>query len=322
MIARAGVGLLLAVLGLVALALGAGESPVTVDLIALESYRDGNGEIYLLDTVTGILHNLTHHSKTDSRPAWSPDGRRIAFYTNRTDNYEIFVMDASGANARNLTRNNSDDVQPAWSPDGQRIAFVSRRNGNSELYIMEVARILDDPACALLPNTLLLNESQPCAAPVERLTNSAVDEISPAWSPDGRRIVFVQETDRDSEIFLMNAGCDLPDGCESDRYNLSDNPAHDRDPAWSPDGRLIAFASNRTGAWQIYAMNADGSRVRPLTDGAMTAVMPAWSPDGQRIAFAGRQAGAWALYVVDADGSNLRRLTYNRTEDFRPVWRP
>jgi len=290
--------------------------------IAFESYQEGNGEIYLLDITTNILLNLTHHEKNDARPVWSPDGRWIAFASNRTDNYEIYVMDADGSNVRNLTRHASDDFAPTWSPDGMRMAFVSRRQGNSEIYVMDVGDILADPACAALPDMLFLNSSQPCAPPVRRLTSSGADEAGPAWSPDGRRIVFVQETDRDSEIYTMNVACNLPQGCPSDRYNLSDDPARDRDPAWSPDGRQIAFASNRGGTWDIYVMNANGSQIHVLTDGLGTYVNPSWSPDGQQIVFAGRHGVGWALYVVGIDGGDTHRLTYNRVEDFRPAWRP
>lgn len=290
--------------------------------IAFESYRDGNAEIYLLDIASGIPLNLTHHERADTRPVWSPDGRWIAFASNRTDNYEIYVIDADGGNVRNLTRHASDDFAPTWSPDGAQMAFISRRQGNSEIYIMDVANILADSACATLPDMFFLSQSQPCAPAVRRLTSSGADEANPVWSPDGRRIAFVQETDQDSEIYAMSVQCDLPQGCRSDRYNLSDDPARDRDPAWSPDGRRIAFASNRGGAWDIYVMTADGSQIQRLTDGTGTNVNPSWSPDGQQIVFAGRRSGGWALYMINADGGNIRRLTYNKDEDFRPAWRP
>jgi TolB protein len=291
--------------------------------IAFQSYRYGNSEIYLLDASTSILLNLTRHIKEDSRPAWSPDGRWIAFASNRTDNYEIYVMDSSGGQLQNLTRHASDDFEPAWSPDGAQIAFISRRDGNNEIYIMEVAGILANPTCTALPDAFFVNESQPCAPPTRRLTTSAIDETAPAWSPDGRRMAFVQESDRDSEIFTTSVNCtDAVHGCPPDRYNLSDNPARDRYPAWSPDGRYLAFASNRTGVWGIYVMRADGSQVHLLTDGHAPAITPAWSPDGQHIVFAGRRGGKDDLYVMNADGSNVRRLTYTGIVGFRLAWRP
>jgi TolB protein len=305
-------------------------SPIHDPQIAFENYQGRNGEIYLLDMATGISLNLTHNQRDDGHPAWSPDGRRIAFASNRTDNIEIFVMNADGSNVYNLSRHLSDDSEPTWSPDGRQIAFISRREGNSEIYIMDVAAILVDPTCAALPDTFLVNPSQACAPLVRRLTNSDENEASPVWSPDGRRIVFVQETDQDSEIYIMSVQCDLPEGCPSDRYNLSDDLARDRFPAWSPDGRRIAFSSQRSGVWDVYTMNADGSQIRRLTNGTGAFTFPSWSPDGQQIIFAGRQDGKWAMYMIHAQcqnlpegcADNMRRITHNGNEDFRPVWRP
>jgi TolB protein len=291
--------------------------------IAFQSYQHGNGEIYLLDASTSILLNLTRHAKEDSRPAWSPDGGWIAFASNRTDNYEIYVMDSSGGQLQNRTRHASDDFEPAWSPDGTQIAFVSRRDGNSEIYIMETAGILANPACTALPAAYFVNESQPCAPPTRRLTTSAVDETAPAWSPDGRRMAFVQESDRDSEIIATSVTCTDPvHGCPTDRHNLSDNPARDRYPAWSPDGSYLAFASNRTGLWGIYMMHADGSQIRLLTDGRIASITPAWSPDGQYIVFAGRSGGKDDTYIMNADGSNVRPLAAIGIAGFRLAWRP
>jgi TolB protein len=305
------------------LALAPALSPVHRSQIAFESYQDGNGEIYLLDMSPGIAHNLTRHQKEDTGPVWSPDGRWIAFASNRTDNYEVYVMDANGGQLQNLTRHASDDFAPTWSPDGRQIAFISRRQGNSEIYVLDAADILANPACAALPDAFFVNENLPCAPPIRRLTHSAADEANPVWSPDGRRIAFVQETDRDSEIFAMSVTCDDPvQACPSDRYNLSDNPALDRYPAWSPDGRHIAFASNRSGTWDIYVIRADGSQIRLLTDGQGIFISPAWSPDGQHIVFAGRRDGEETFYLTNADGSELRRLTHMRMGGFRPTWRP
>ena len=310
------------------LALAPALAPVNNPQIAFETYRDGNGEIYLLDTASGILYNLTQHSKTDARPAWSPDGRQIAFFSNRSDNYEVYVMDADGGSVRNLTRHAADDFAPAWSPDGRQIAFISRRDGNNEIYIMDVP--IYNSLCTELSESMLLGEDHECAPHVRRLTNSMAEETSPDWSPDGRRIVFSLESDQDSEIYSMSVYCESSQGCRSDRYNLSDNPASDRDPAWSPDGRYIAFTSERGGTWDIYVMSADGSRTQQLTDGTGAYVNPSWSPDGRQLVLAARHAGVWSLYTMDvACGSSLgictgdlRALTYNVTEDFRPVWQP
>ena len=102
---------------------------------------------------------------------------------------------------------------------------------------------------------------------------------------------------------------------------LTNNSAFDVFPAWSPDGLQIAFASDRTGNFQIYVMNADGTgAVTRLTNNSDNDVLPAWSPDGTRIAFMSDRAGNSEIYVMNADGTGVRRLTNNSASDQSPAW--
>jgi TolB protein len=89
---------------------------------------------------------------------------------------------------------------------------------------------------------------------------------------------------------------------------------------WSPDGRQIAFASERDGGWEVYVMDADGSNQRQLTKDNVFSFLPAWSPDGTRIAFISARGTTWGVYIMDADGSNRRWLVDNAAY-FRPAWR-
>ena len=115
--------------------------------IAFSSYRDGHpdrrpgwltSEIYVMDADGGNQQNITDHPNSDLSPAWSPDGKRIAFGSDRDEildihgfpTYEIYVMDADGENPQNLTNNRHDDWAPSWSPDGKRIVFISYREGH------------------------------------------------------------------------------------------------------------------------------------------------------------------------------------------------
>ena len=125
---------------------------------------------------------LTDNDADDWSPAWSPDGRRIAFDSNRDGDFEIYVMNADGSGVTRLTDNDADDWSPAWSPDGRRIAFDSDRDGDFEIYVMNAD-----------------------GSGVTRLTDNDADDWSPAWSPDGRRIAFDSNRDGDFEIYVMNA---------------------------------------------------------------------------------------------------------------------
>ncbi len=136
------------------------------------------------------------------------------------------------------------------------------------------------------------------------------------------RIVF--SSDRDSptnfEIYVVDA-----DG--NNLVRLTQNETSDIEPSWSPDGKRIAFASNRDGDYDIYVMDADGGNVVQLTGGEMYNQLyddkePAWAPSGERIAFTSQRDGDWDIYVMDADGSNVVKLTDNWVQDYNPTWSP
>ena len=119
----------------VALIAGCGGSDASGDLIAFNSDRDGDWEIFVMNADGTDVRQLTNNDD-DGSPAWSPDGERIAFISTRDGDYEIFVMNADGTEVRQLTDNDDGDYQPSWSPDGERIAFASNRNGDWEIFVM------------------------------------------------------------------------------------------------------------------------------------------------------------------------------------------
>ena len=139
-----------------------------------------------------------------------------------------------------------------------------------------------------------------------QLTTTPRRDVSPAWSPDGTRIVFASDRTGNMEVFVMNA-----DGSEQTRLTThADNGSFA--PAWSPDGKRIAFISNRDDAVGIFVMNADGSNQTRLTDNkALSDLEPdltlRWSPDGQRIVFVSTSSGA-KIYSINVDGSDLKPL--------------
>ncbi len=233
---------------------------------------DGTGQTPL--TSTGL----------DFQPAWSPDGKRMAFASSRDGNQEIYVMNADGTGQTRLTNNTANDKWPAWSPDGSRIAFTSERDGNMEIYVMNTD-----------------------GAAQTRLTNNPGWDRAPTWSPDGSRIAFASSRDGNGEIYVMKA-----DG--SGQTRLTNNSVFDDDPAWSPDGRKIAFMSEM----DIYVMNADGTGRTRLTNLLGWGFMPAWSPEGKRIAFMTDEE----IYVMNADGTGQTRLTNNPAYDSHPAWFP
>ena len=235
-----------------------------VSLIAFETTRDGNAEIYLLDTSSGELTNLTRHPAEDRNPAWRPDGGALAFESHRDGNWEIYLLDLTGGTLARLTGDPAYDGAPAWSPDGTQIAFESYRDGNLEIYVV--------PAAGGQPR---------------RLTKDKAGDYGPAWSPGGQSIAFTSWRDGNKEIYLAPAA-------GGNAANLTQNPADDESPAWSPSGQLLAFVSwrdvdARTGCRnaEVYQMPASGGAPERLTDNPWPDLDPAWNAQGRLV---------WAAY--------------------------
>ena len=264
------------------------------DKVVFSSNRDGNFEIYSMNSDGTGATRLTNNPAVDLFPAWSPDRGRIAFTSNRNGNFDIYSVNADGSSPVRLTVNARIDGVPAWSPDGSKIAFTSNRDGNFEIYVMN-----------------------PDGTGLTRLTNTAAADAKPTWSPDGTKIAFTSNRNGNFEIYSMNA-----DGTGVTR--LTNNPAVDASPAWSPDGTKIAFTSNRNGLFniEIYVMNADGSGPVRLTSNPAVDGEPGWSPDGAKIVFSTNRDGLFNLevYVMNADGSGQTRLTTNASTDISPQW--
>jgi Tol biopolymer transport system component len=271
--------------------------------LAFNTSRDGNSEIYLMNSDGSGLVNLTNHPAFDANPAWSPDGSKIAFTTERDGNLEIYVMNANGTGLVNLTRSPRSESMPSWSPDGSKIAF--KRDVGGELFL-EIAIMNADGS-----NPVNVSNNPDF---VQRAT----------WSPDGSRIAYGSDRDFDTsgytelafEIYVTDA-----DGTRPFNLTNTDN-AEDDFPAWSPDGSSIAFHSNRSGNWDIFLANPDGSGIVNLTQHSAGDYLPAWSKDGSRIAFESNRDGDIEVYVMKADGSSVVRLTNQPGADSFPAWRP
>ena len=168
-----------------------------------------------MDADGSNLQRLTVSKPVDDRPKWSPDGKKIVFYTDRDGNNEIYVMDADGSNQQRLTTNESSDYAPRWSPDGKKIVFTSERDGNPEIYLMDAT-----------------------GSNQKRLTFNSAKDYGPCFSPDGNRIVYYSNTDGINQIYVMNT-----DG--GNQLRLTNNKDDNQSPLWisetlkGPDSKTL-----------------------------------------------------------------------------------
>ena len=254
--------------------------------IAFTLDRGGNIEIYITDDNGKNLRRLTDHPAADLWPVWLPDGRHVAFSSNRDRDFSIYTMDLAGKNIKRIV--DSGD-RPVISPDGQWIA-VSHVRG----------RLQRGPSLLLVDIEGLMQREILLRAPIGFY--GMID-----WSPDGKRLAFtIRIPGVLNDIYIVDIN-------GKNLRQLTEDPAQDLYPSWSPDGQWIAFWSNRDGENAIYLMGADGANLKRLANGKS----PKWSPDGQQIAFVSRQDGVAGIFIMNRDGENIKLLVEGRDN---PAW--
>ncbi len=266
--------------------------PITSNKIVFSSNRDGNSQIYIMNTDGTNQTRLTNNLANDTVPSWSPDGSKIVFASDRDGNLEIYVMNADGTNQTRLTNNPASDWDTSWSPDGTKIAFRTDRDSNEEIYVMNA------------DGTNPVN-----------LTNNSSRDGEPQWSPDGTKILFSSWRSGGARMFVMNDDGTNPTTVPNTDVWLSNS-------RWSPDGNKIAY----TAYGDIYVINVDGTNKVNLIpygqSGYPAYYVGSYSPDGSKIVLYSNQDGKYQIYVMNSDGSNLIRLTNNSMDDLYPFWSP
>jgi Tol biopolymer transport system component len=262
--------------------------------IAFSSDASGTDDLVVMNSDASGRESLTTGPEGDTDPAWSPDGRLLAFVRDGV----VHVVRADGSGLRRLTAGSS----PAWAPDGVRLVLSKKTARGADVYV-----IRSD------------------ARGLRRLTQTAAAESEPEWSPDGRSIAFVRSARTGSAyVYVMRPG-------GGGVRRVTNGPGEDLSPTWSPDSRQLAFVRDDAllGISRIFVTGLNGGRPRRLVrkleldPEATFEEGPAWSPDGKRIVFVGGTRLYSDLYVATVDGKFLRRMTDNTVEqvtDRQPTW--
>jgi Tol biopolymer transport system component len=252
-----------------------------------------DAEIFVMAPDGTQIHPFTDNDRTDFDPAWSADGRQLAYSSSGAD-ADIWVINADGTGEHDVSNDpTGPDIQPAWSPDGTQIAFVKQHfDGSSEIWVM---------------NADGSNQR-------ELTTGGGTSvNIRPSWSPSGTWIAFASNQTGNLELYKIR-----PSGSAQSRFTFTDTIQEDN-PNWSPDGTRLAFDGCVSPTYpcpgspnnEIFSMRVDGTDWRRLTNDPSIDANPAWSPDGTQIVFrSDRAPDGTQLWKMNADGSGVVQLTF------------
>ncbi len=279
--------------------------------IAFASFRLDNGEIYLMDLNGRIRKRVTFTTDfNDSSPAFLKTPNYIFYSSEPKSSREVkIVIQSSGStpiySAFNVTHIHSKMTRvvlpvsfgarvPRTSPTANQVVYESNADGNLELYLLEL-------------EGLDLGQVTPDKIQPKRITFNETDDGSPAFFPDGQRIIFVSSRNEVNQLYTIDI-----DGKNEQHFNPNRYDCYN--PTVSPDGKTIAYVSARDGDMEIYLIDADGKNPRRITGDIGVSIHPAFSPDGRHLAFVSDRSDTFHIYLMAFDEPVTREELVERLQ--------
>ena len=280
--------------------------------IAFSSFRLDNSEIYLMDLNGRIQRRVTFTTDfNDSSPAFLTTPNYLFYSSEPKSSREVkVVLQSSGSTpiyaGFNLTHIHSKITRavlpvsfgarvPRTSPVGDQVIYESNADGNLELYLLNL-------------DGLNLDQLTPEAINPQRITHNETDDGSPAFFPDGKRIIFVSSRSDVHQLYTVDI-----DGQNEKHFNPNRYDCYN--PTVSPDGKTIAYVSSRDGDWEIYLIDADGKNERRITSGIGRSIQPAFSPDGRHLAYVSDRSDTFHIYLMSLDKPVTRKDLAKRLQE-------
>lgn len=260
--------------------------------IAAVGSKSGNKEIYVMDMDGHNVGPVTRNGAINLSPAWSPDGRSIAFTSYKKANPDLYIKDLATGRTRTISSVKGVNTSPDFSPDGTTIALARSVEGDSEIFLLDART----------------------GAEIRRLTRGGGIDVSPDFAPDGKRLAFASERSGGSQVYTLPVG-----GGEANRLTFTGD--FNIDPVISPDGTKVAYVGRSQGGFDIYVSDIDGHNVVRLTQDMSDNEDPTWSPDSNYVVFSSTRTGRSELWISTADGRHQTKIT-NAGGWTQPAWAP
>jgi TolB protein len=260
--------------------------------IAFVSTSTGTKEIYIADFDGYNPRQFTRTGKITLFPAWSSDGKWLAYTDYRRGKPDLFIRHIKEKRGTVVSFEDSTSITPAWVPGQFALAASLSHEGNPSIYLLSGSGKV-----------------------MRKLTRHWGIDVAPTWAPDGRKFAFVSNRSGSPQIYIKNV-----EGGRARR--LTFKGSYNTAPQWSPRDNFIAYVGWNNGHFDIYLIGTDGKGPIQLTQDTGNNESPTWSPDGTLIAFASTREGVSRVYVMNANGTDQRRLLALDGEQSNPSWSP